>query len=213
MTRVDGGPARVQVDLPQSWRPLAVAPDGDRRAQRSLVDDWVAEVGPPRPVCPTATSAAVRALVRQSRQAARDGVAFAAVLLGLVEGQLAVSGALTVLFRPLPAATDPRVAAEGVLRVLRDDAGDTRRPARRIELVGLGGDGGRPAVVLREQQPADGRLVALTQVLWLVPGSSRLATLTVATGNGALAAAFTEVALGAATSLQVHRAGPQVARA
>ena len=99
----------------------------------------------------------------------------------------------------LPGSADPRIAAEGVLQVLRRSGG----PTRRASLVGLAGDPGRPAVLVTEQVTDDGRLLTRTQVLWLVPGSDQLAGVVVTSEDLPLAGALRDVALGAAVSLRV----------
>jgi hypothetical protein len=188
--------AQVHVDLPQTWVPVPVAPDGDPDGQRQLLAEWLGDRPPPE---------LVRLLVRTSRQADCDGVSFAAVLLGSVDGaavgvdRVVLSAALTIGFRGLPGSANPRVAAEGVLQVLRRSGG----PTRRASLVGLAGDPDRPAVLVTEHASEDGRLLARTQVLWLVPGSHHLAGVVVTSEDLPLAAALRDVALGAAVSLRV----------
>src|SRR5881409_2459190 len=110
----------VHVDLPSTWVPVPVAPDGDRSGQRELLAEWVG--GPPPPEL-------VGRLVRVSRDAHRSGTSFAAVLLGTVDGtavgadRVVLTAALTIGFQRLPGAGDARVAAEGVLQVLRRSGG------------------------------------------------------------------------------------------
>lgn len=184
----------VCVDLPETWVPVTVAPDGARNEQRRLLEDWCQ--GP-------APEDLLRRLTRESRDAHHAGTAFAAVLLGTVDGsavdlpRVAVTAALTLGFRPV-GQTDPRVAAEGVLQVLRS----RRRPAGRLELVGLDGDPGRPAVLVQER----GTQVR-TEVLWLLPGTGQLAGVCVTSGDLPLAAALTDVALAVAISLRLEVSG------
>jgi hypothetical protein len=181
----------VRLDLPESWVRVPVAADGDRAGQRALLEGWCRGQPPDE---------LVRRLVRESREAHRAGMAFAAVLLASAgTPAIAVSAALTVGFRQLSdAPTDARVAAEGVLRVLRDE----HRPTRRVELVGLAGDPDRPAVLVQERTTR-----ALAEVLWLVPGSDQLAGISVTSADLPLAARLTEVALSAALSLRVDVSG------
>lgn len=153
--------ARVHLDLPEQWQPMAVAP---------------------------------------------DGVAFAAMLLAPLQvavegtdGHQALAASLTVSFRLLPGATDPAVVAQGTLQSLRDQG----RVTRRAELVGLGRDPGRPGVLVREQRASDEGPIVVTQVLWLVPGTSQLACVAVASPARALATELTELALAAAAGLRV----------
>ncbi len=195
----------VEIELPPAWRPMAVAPDGAPAMQRLLVDEWCAEQ--PEEISLAARAAAVEQLVRESRQAAREALSFAAVLLLRLDGPGSavhnlLAGSLTVSFRALPGATDPALAAQGTFEVLRG-TGAGGYPTRRVALVGLGRDTGRPAVLLREQQLAGPAPLALTQVLWLVAGTDRLASVAVATPNRELAREFTELALGVATTLRV----------
>lgn len=186
----------VRLDLPETWVRVPVAADGDRSGQRALLEKWCQ--GP-------APDDLVRRLVRESREAHRAGMSFAAVLLASVDGtsvgvpRIAVTAALTVGFRQLgDAATDPRVAAEGVLQVLRDE----HRTTRRVELVGLAGDPDRPAVLVQERGTQ-----AHTEVLWPVPGTDQLAGVSVTSSDLPLAAALTEVALSAAISLRLDVSG------
>jgi hypothetical protein len=202
--------SRLALELPDAWRPFAIATDGARAEQRALAEAWCAEhVSDGRP-SPPGLGPVVDRMVRESRRAARARVPFAAVLLGLMDTtsdavQLLVTGSLTVSFRQLPGATDPVVAAEGTLHSLREAADGS--PTRRLELVGLGRDSGRPAVLLRDQcldpdDPDDpAARLSLTHILWLVPGTSQLASVAVATPHRDLAAPFTELALSAASSL------------
>lgn len=213
MTEPSASPARrsvpqVCLDLPEAWHPVPVASHGDPQGQRAVLDSWL-KTHATRAIA--GMDALVTRMTRESRLAARAGVAFAAVLLDLIDPMTAdeptglLAGSLTVSFRALPGETDPVVAARGTLASLRPQA-DRSYPTRRLELVGLGGDATRPAVMLREQQPCDevpGRRLSVTQVLWLVPGSSQLATVAVATPNRELTQQFAQVALHVATSLQV----------
>jgi hypothetical protein len=187
--------ASVQVELPDSWRPVPVAPDGDRAGQRRVLAGWAPG---------TDTRAVEDRLVRQSRRAARAGVRFAAVLLAQVDGPrpddqpLVLTGSLRVGFRRV-GDPDPRVAAEGVLASLRQQA----RATRRLSLVGLGRDPDRPAVLVQEQGPVDGTVLARADVLWLLPGSGQLVSVSTTTADLPLAAAHRDVALSVAASLQV----------
>ena len=187
----------VPLELPETWVRLPVARDGDRPGQRALLADWCGE--PPADL--------VRQLVRLSRQASEDGVAFAAVLLATVglggggpDHRVPISGALTVGFRRAPGP--PRVVAEGVLAVLRQGGG----PTRRAELVGLAGDPDRPAALVQERGVQDGRLLARSEVLW--PIADRLAGVCVTTADLPLADAMREVALSVAVGLSVQRVAP-----
>lgn len=197
----------VELELPPAWSRFPIAPDGARRAQRQLLEDWYADHTVPADRRETATTC----LVRESRQASREGIGFAAVLFldlddpGADAQHQLVVGSLTVSFRTLPHADDPAVAAQGTLDVLRGQRSGGGYATRRLELVGLGRDSARPAVLLREQlpDPETGTRVAVSQVLWLIPGSHQLASVAVATPNRDLAPAFTELALGVASGLRV----------
>lgn len=186
----------VHVELPETWVRVPLAADGDRAGQRQLLQDWLG--APP-------SSELLGRLVRASRDAHRSGASFAAVLLGSVDGspvgadRVVLSAALTVGFRPLPGATDARVAAEGVLQVLRR----TSAPTRQVTLVGLAGEADRPAVLVTEQAAEAGRLVTRTSVLWLLPDTCRLAAVTASSEDLPLAAALRDVALAVAVSLRV----------
>ena len=190
---------QISLDLPEDWRRVPVAPDGDRRGQQSLVHDWLGE-----PRTTAASEAVIRMLVTESRRASRDGVAFAAVLLDLLpEPEVALlAGSLTLAFRPLPGVTDPALAAQGALATLASQ-GCGRYPTRRAELVGLAADPTRPAALVREQHLTGDVQMSVSQVLWLVPGTSHLGALAVSTPNRQLAREFTEVALQVASSLRV----------
>jgi len=222
--------SQVHLELPEVWRRLAVTPDGDRDAQRALLDSWCAEHSPdaapvPAPAAPSGRDTAVTRLVRESRRASREGIGFAAVLLALLPAppqpdppdaeadspeptaqHLLLAASLTVSFRHLPGETDPGIAAQGTLEALRQQPTGPGYATRRLELVGLARDRARPAVLLREQRTAADdptTQLALSQVLWLVPGSSELASVAVATPNRELATSFTELALCVASSLRV----------
>jgi len=180
----------VHLELPETWVRVPLAADGDRNGQRRLLTDWCGGSPP---------DALVSRLVRQSRAAHRDGLSFAAVLLATVDGmpvgldRVTLSAALTVGFRPLPGASqDASVAAEGLLRVRRASAG----PATRTELVGLARDPDRPALLVQEAVTT-----ARCEVLWLVPGTDRLAGVAATSQDRALAPALARVALAAAASL------------
>lgn len=220
--------SQVHLELPEVWRRLAVTPDGDRVAQRALVDSWCDEHSPDAapvsvPAAPAGRDTAVSRLVRESRRASREGIGFAAVLLALLPAppqpdppeadapeptaqHLLLAASLTVSFRHLPGETDPGIAAQGTLEALRQQPTGAGYSTRRLELVGLARDRARPAVLLREQRTAADdptTQLALSQVLWLVPGSSELASVAVATPNRELATSFTELALSVAASLRV----------
>jgi hypothetical protein len=171
--------ATVHLELPAPWQRIAIAADGGRAAQRALA--W-----PP---------ATVPALTRASRQAHRAGARFAAVLLRSLDDpdtsdQVSLVASLTLGFRELPGVRDPALAAEGALAALRGGV------TRRLELVGLGGDRTRPAVLLR--QPG------LVEVLWLVPGSEQLAVLAVSSPDPAAASGCGQLALDVAADLEVR---------
>ncbi len=189
-----GARPTVQLELPDTWVRVPVAPDGDRAGQRALLVAWCQEEPP---------GDLVRQLVRLSRRAHADGVAFAAVLLATVaspDGRVPISGALTVGFRSAPGA--PRVVAEAVLATLRHRGG----PTRRAELVGLAGDPDRPAVLLQEQGLDGEQVLARTEVLW--PLTGQLAGLAVTTTDLPLAPAMRDVALRTAAGLSVQRVEP-----
>lgn len=214
--------AQVCLDLPEAWRPVSVAPDGDRPAQRALLDAWIEDAGATRTggshgdrteTPPTRRPEFRRLetqLVRESRRASRDGIRFAAVLLDLGadgSGTVLLAASLTVSFRLLPGARDPLVAAQGTLAALRA-APVTGYPTRRAELVGLGRDETRPAALVRDlttgpDDPAT--RLSVTQVLWLVPSSSQLACVSVASPNVKLPAELADVALSVAASLHLER--------
>lgn len=188
----------VHLELPDAWRRLAIAADGDRAGQRALL---LARRQQP------ADEQEVTRLVRASRQASRAGVGFAAVLLAGDPGEPPLTASLTVGFRRLPGAADARIAAEGVLSGLRH--GQRTRPTRRLTLMGLGGDPHRPAVLLRDRAHQDGVQLCLAEVLWLVPGTEQLAVLAVTSPDLALADGFAATALDAAQAL-VLRPAPRV---
>lgn len=199
--------ARVHLDVPEPWRRLPIAPDGDARGQRALIDGWLVEQG--RGLTDDGSiDKVVTKLAVESRRASREAVGFAAILLDLLPvaegGAALLVGSLSVSFRHLPGETDPAVAAHGTLDVLRQQLTGARYATRRLELVGLGADPGRPAVLVRDQRFSAGVALSVCQVLWLVAGSSQLASVAVATPNRELAQEFTEVALRVATSLRVE---------
>lgn len=173
---------RVHLEVPEPWRQVTVAPDGARAAQRALVEAWAPGSRG------ASTDEAVRRLVRDSRAAARSGVAFAAVLLDVLPGpeggRLLLTGSLTLGFRQVGTA-DAWLAARGLLATL----GPGARPVR------LRGDADRPAVLRAEGGRAE--------VLWLVPGSTQLACLAVAGPDGSDGCAG--LALEVAASLRLDR--------
>lgn len=181
----------VHLELPDTWVPVTLAADGDRQGQRALLADWCGGKPP---------ADLVGRLVRESRVAHRAGLAFAAVLLATVDGhtagleRVAVSAALTIGFRRLDGVGDPRVAAEGVLQTRRAASG----PSTRLELVGLGGDADRPAVLVQTTVPE-----ARCEVLWLVPGTDQLAGIAATSQDRPLAPALAQVVLAAAASLRL----------
>ena len=199
----------VHVELPEAWRPLAVSPDGARRRQRALVDEVLTAGGLPPRARQAARDDVVRRLVRLSRQAARAGAAFAAVLVEHDAAGAVLAGGLTMSLAALgraedgDTALDPGTAAGGLLQVLGAAGG----PLRRTELISLRPNPEVLAVLLRERtaalQNATAVPMSLAQVHWLVPGTRWLATVSVTTPNRELAAAFEAVAVSVAASLRL----------